>query len=124
MRINTSKSLELAREIKRVYGTWKKVKNSSNYINGRFIIDQHSEIDIKQTKNENGNNMKEDQYQSNNLNIFCFLVMLLSVITITVIYIFRLDYSNFNSFIFVIGTIAAMVFIFTMPESNWFRSKK
>lgn len=64
------------------------------------------------------------QYPSNDLNLCCFIVMLLSIISIAFISILNLNYPSFESFMFISGITSMMIFMFTLPESNWFRRRK
>ena len=67
---------------------------------------------------------KYDPYPANKTNICCFVSMMVALISFVVGYALNLDYPNFMSFMFVCGSTAMMIFIFTIPESDWFRTKK
>lgn len=64
------------------------------------------------------------QYPSNDLNLCCFIATLLSIISITFISILNLNCPSFESFMFLSGTASMMIFLFTLPESNWFSRRK
>lgn len=65
-----------------------------------------------------------NSYPANKTNICCFVSMMIALLSFVVGYALNLNYPNFMSFMFICGSIAMMIFIFTIPESDWFRTKK